>query len=243
MVFEHGGGLPKRPGEIKEGDGFPQRTTGVPSSWRAVSGLIGKDPLRSGRPTVPGRRLGYIRVSTKAQIADRQVLQLEAECDALHLEQVSAVAAERPVFDGLIADLAEGDTFVVVDLDRAFRSSIDAMLTADLLRRRGVAFRILSLSIDTRTPEGELFYSMVAAFAQYERRIISRRTKEGLEAARRRGVQLGRPGALTPETIREAYQWMADTGLPCRYVSALLGVSRLTLQRGFRRLGLAYPPT
>ncbi|MEM7211421.1 MAG: recombinase family protein [Pseudomonadota bacterium] len=187
------------------------------------------------------RRIGYIRDSTKDQATDRQVQQLEAECDQLNIEHVSAVARERVIFDNLIAELRAGDTLVVLDLDRAFRSSIDAMLTADLLRKRSVKMRILSLPIDTTTAEGELFYTLVAAFATFERRIISRRTREGMEAARRRGVRLGRPASLSPEMVRDAHAWIAETGLPCRYVAALLGVSRVTLQRGFRRQRLVYP--
>ncbi len=201
---------------------------------------IGKDPFRSGVNGGP-RQIGYIRVSTASQTTDRQTMQLEAECDELHVEHLSAVAAERPVFDEVIASLRAGDVFTVVDLDRAFRSSIDAILTAETLRERGVRFRVLSFPIDTSSEEGELFYTILAAFAQFERRIISRRTKEGMEAARRRGVRLGRPARLNADTIREAHGWMAETGLPCAYVSALLGVSRLTLQRGFRRLALEYP--
>lgn len=198
----------------------------------------GKDPLWS--PAMP-RRIGYIRVSTRAQLTDRQTKALEAECDALHVEYVSAVADARPIFEAALDALTEGDTFVVLDLDRAFRSSIDAMLTADALRGRGVKMRILSLPIDTATAEGELFYTMVAAFANFERRIISRRTKEGLEAARRRGVVLGRPPSLTRELIHDAFDWMLTEALPCRYVGWHLGVSRQTLQRGFQGEGLTYP--
>jgi DNA invertase Pin-like site-specific DNA recombinase len=187
------------------------------------------------------RRIGYIRVSTPSQTTDRQTIQLEAECDVLHVERISAIADERPIFDAVIAGLSPGETFVVVDLDRAFRSTIDAILTAELLRQRGVNFRILSLPVDTTTAEGEFFYTIVAAFTRLERRMISRRTREGMEAARRRGSRIGRPPRLTADTIRAAHSWMAETALPCRYVAALLGVSRLTLQRGFKRLDLAYP--
>ncbi len=187
------------------------------------------------------RRIGYIRVSTASQLTDRQVMQLEAECVELRVEFISGAAVERPVFDTLMQELRAQDTLVVVDLDRAFRSSIDAMLTADDLRRRKVHFRILSMPIDTTTAEGELFYTMVAAFANFERQIISRRTKEGLEAARKRGVRLGRPPHLSPEIVHDAYSWMCAEDLPCRYVAALLSVSRLTLQRAFHREKLTYP--
>ncbi len=200
--------------------------------------VIGKDGFRS---SLMPRRIGYIRVSTRAQTTDRQTKALEAECDALHIEHVSAVADERPVFEAVLTDLKPGDTFVVLDLDRAFRSTIDAMLTADALHQRSVKMRVLSLPIDTTTAEGELFYTMVAAFAGFERRIISRRTKEGLEAARRRGKRLGRPPKLTLPQIKTAYRDLALGHATCREIAKSLGVSRLTLQRGFHRHGFIYP--
>ncbi len=210
-----------------------QRGCGEPPKNRAFR----KDRLWSSAMPC---RIGYIRVSTRAQLTDRQTKALESECDTLRVEYVSAVAGERPVFETVMMELNEGDTFVVLDLDRAFRSSIDAMLTADALRGRGVKMRILSLPIDTTTAEGELFYTMVAAFANFERRIISRRTKEGLEAARRRGVVLGRPCILTPEQIRAAHQKLTF-GATYAELAAKLGVSRQTLQRAFQRHGLIYP--
>lgn len=188
----------------------------------------------------PSQRIGYLRVSTLDQSTDRQADGLRDLCDQLHLEQVSAVG-RRPVFDGVIADLRDGDTLLVWDLDRAFRSTLDAIMTADALRQRGVALRIVQLNIDTSTPEGEFFYTIVAACAQFERRILSRRTKEGMEAARRRGIAIGRPAAMDDQTVRDAHAWIVETGLPCRYVAALLGVSRVTLQRSFRRQGLPWP--
>lgn len=185
------------------------------------------------------RRLGYIRVSTRAQVPDRQIEALRSECDELYIEQVSAVADDRPVFESVLSRLTPGDSFVVMDLDRAFRSSIDAILTAEHLRQMGVAFRILSMAIDTSTPEGELYYTMIAGFAQFERRIISRRTREGLDAARARGVTLGRRPKLTDAEIRAAHRHLSTTA--CKEIASRLGVSRLTLQRGFHRLGLRYP--
>ena len=238
MVFEHDVTLPDSGKQINRAD----RNTGVSAQSNTVlkpkSALIGKDQLRADAPS---RRIGYIRVSTASQITDRQTLQLEVDCDELHIERISGAAETRPVFDAVIASLEAGDTLVVSDLDRAFRSAVDAMLTADHLRQRQVHFRIHSIHLDTASEEGELFYTILAAFAQFERRIISRRTREGLAAARRRGVILGRPSQLSSETIHAAHDWMANTGLPCRYVAALLSVSRITLQRGFHREGLIYP--
>lgn len=204
------------------------------------SGLIRKDRFRSAAMPHP-RRIGYIRVSTDRQQVDRQVMQLEESCDSLRIEYLSAVATERPVFNAVLDELSAGDTFVVVDIDRAFRSAIDAILTAEQLDQRGIRFEILTFPMNTASDEGAFVYGILALAAQLERKIIRRRTMEGLAAARRRGVRLGRPTRLDDATIRDAYAWMRDDQLPCRYVAALLEVSRLTLQRGFHRLELTYP--
>ncbi|MGC3939956.1 recombinase family protein [Roseobacter sp. EG26] len=238
MVFEHEGALRESCAEVNKSQGIGQFSGDNVRSNKRFNQQIERDPFRSH--SAP-RRYGYIRVSTSAQQTDRQVMQLEAECDELRVEHISAVASERPVFDALLADLDAGDTFIVVDLDRAFRSAIDAIITSEALRKRHVRFQILSFPFDTTSDEGELFFGIVALFAQFERRIIGRRTREGMEAARKRGIKLGRPARLDAETIVSAYDWMVANGLPCAYVSALLGVSRLTLQRSFRREGLAYP--
>lgn len=199
--------------------------------------MYGKDRFCTSAMRHP-RRLGYIRVSTKSQMPDRQIEALRAECDEIYIEHVSAVAGARPIFDTALATLVAGDIFVVMDLDRAFRSSIDAILTAEHLRKQGVTFRILSMAIDTSTPEGELYYTIIAGFAQFERRIISRRTKEGLEAARARGVVLGRRPKLTDTQVRKAHEKLDHS--PCADIATALGVSRPTLQRAFKRLGLVY---
>lgn len=241
MIFEHGKSLRDSRGGVNRKAAIARVCAYCRSDVQCSADVIGKDRFRSSTMPADPRRIGYIRVSTRAQMTDRQTKALEAECDALRVEHVSAVASERPVFEAVMRELVPGDTLVVLDLDRAFRSSIDAMLTADALRQRGVKMRILSLPVDTTTAEGELFYTMVAAFANFEGRIISRRTKEGLDAARRRGVVLGRKPRLTDAQIAEAHGKIAETATPCRQIAEGLGVSRITLQRGFRRLGLTYP--
>lgn len=149
-------------------------------------------------------KYGYIRVSTEEQKADRQIDALKAICDEIVVEKLSAVSAKRPKFDKLIKSLSDGDTLVVLDLDRAFRSTVDAVTTAEQLRTRGVNLKIVNLSIDTNTPAGELVYTMMAAAAQFERRLTIQRINEGLSAAKRRGVKLGRPKKLSDGDLDRA---------------------------------------
>ena len=214
-----------------------------PVEFSKRTGLHKKDRFCAGSMAdTPGRRIAYMRVSTAEQSTDRQALGLQDLCDEFYPESISAVAEKRPVFDQVLATLRPGDTFVVWDLDRAFRSAIDALLTMEDLRAQGIHLHIVSMYLDTSTDEGELFYTILAGFAQYERRILSRRTREGIEAARRRGAQIGRPALLDAETVQLAHHRIVADKLPCRYVASLLGVSRMTLQRAFKRYGLHYLP-
>ncbi|MGH1470850.1 MAG: recombinase family protein [Cellvibrionaceae bacterium] len=150
-------------------------------------------------------RLGYIRTSTEEQHYDRQIMQLEELCDEVFIEDgVSAVSKSRPVYEAVIAALKSGDIFVVCSLDRAFRSALDALSELERLEKRGVQFLSLSQNFDTTTPDGKFLYTLAAALATWEREILSKRTKEGLAAARKNGKKLGRPKKLSDAQIRTA---------------------------------------
>lgn len=180
-------------------------------------------------------RIGYLRVSTQEQRPDRQIDGLAAICDALHIEKLSAADTNRPVYRHVIDLLAPGDTLVVWDLDRAFRSTVDAVTEAEKLLARNVGLQIVSLQVDTSTETGMLVYTVMAAFAEYERRVISRRTREGLAAARRRGVRLGRPSKLTAHQVTQARCEIERQRATITDVAAALGVAPWTLSRALRK--------
>jgi len=177
------------------------------------------------------KRIGYLRISTKEQRPDRQIDGLNALCDELHIEALSATSRKRPVFDDVIAKLQTGDRLVVWDFDRAFRSTMDAITTADQLRARGVAFQVATLMMDTETPMGEFAYTVIAASAHFERRILVKRTKEGMEAARKRGVRLGRPPKLKPCEILYARSGIEAGLADAEGMATRFGVSKWTVQR------------
>jgi len=180
------------------------------------------------------KKIAYLRVSTPDQSPDRQIDGLREICDELHIEFLSACSESRPVFDRVIASLEPGDMLVVWDLDRAFRSVVDALTEGEKLRQRGVHFRIANLNIDTSTPAGIFVYTMVSALAEFERRTLSQRTREGLAAARRRGKRIGRPRSLSEEQIDEARQRLA-AGETTSRIAAEMRVARWTLGRSLRR--------
>ncbi len=180
-------------------------------------------------------KFGYLRVSTHEQRPDRQIDGLKSRCDRLFIETLSAVRPKRPIYEAVVNDLVPGDTLVVWDLDRAFRSAKDALNEADRLMQKGVYFEVVSLPINTATDEGWFFYTVVSAFAELERRILVRRTKEGLNAARQRGQKLGRPSKLTLEQIADARRRLSETEDKVACIAKEFGVAPWTLTRAMRR--------
>ena len=180
-------------------------------------------------------KIGYIRVSTPDQRLDRQVQGLRGLCDELRVERLSAVSRRRPVYEAVLSRLQRGDTLVVWDLDRAFRSVVDALQQIEGLRSRGIEFQIASLAVDTATPAGMLVYTVMSAFAEFERRTLAQRTREGLAAARQRGVRLGRPPKLNGRQLTYARRKLATPGATTAAVARELGVAPWTLTRSLRR--------
>jgi DNA invertase Pin-like site-specific DNA recombinase len=181
------------------------------------------------------RKIGYLRVSTVEQNPDRQADGLSDLCDELFVETLSAVSRRRPVYEAVIAMLKAGDTLVIWDLDRAYRSARDALCELDALAQRGIHFHIARLAIDTTTPTGRFLYTVMGGLAEFERLTLSQRTREGLQAARRRGVRLGRPPKLSQRQIAIARD-RVRRGESVSCVARACGVAPVTLARSLQRV-------
>lgn len=181
-------------------------------------------------------KIGYLRVSTKTQRPDRQINGLKDLCDHLFVETLSAVADKRPVFDQVLTELKRGDTLFVWDLDRAFRSTEDALFHEKNLRNRGIKFHAMNFEIDTGSADGKYSYVITAAAAERERKKISERTIEGLKAARLRGSRFGPPPKMTDTQIRFAKQKIEAKEASVAEMAALNGVHPSTVTRSIRRL-------
>lgn len=174
-------------------------------------------------------KIGYLRVSTENQKEDRQEDGLKALCEELYVEKISAASKTRPVYQQVIDKLQAGDTLVVWDLDRAFRSTVDALLEVEKLRRRDIEFKIVNLNVDTATPAGALIFTVMAAFSQFERQTLIRRTKEGMLAAKLRGKQIGRPRNPIPEEVALAHSRIEAGEGTIDEIAASFGCSRKAL--------------
>lgn len=175
-----------------------------------------------------------MRVSTEEQRPDRQIDGLKAICDEFHVETLSAVSKSRPVYEKIIRSLKSGDVLVVWDFDRAYRSAADALTEINALNKRGIGFRIANFPLDTSTPEGYLLLTILSGMAEFERRILSRRTKEGIAAARKRGKVIGRPRKLQDSQIAEARRRIDAEEVTVTAMAKELRVGRWTLTKALR---------
>lgn len=175
--------------------------------------------------------IGYARVSTVEQSLDLQIDELErAGCEKIFSDTgFSGSLTSRPALDKMIESLKAGDTLVTWRLDRLGRSLGHLILLVTELERRQVTFKSLSDAIDTRTPGGRLQFHMLGALAEFERSLISERTRAGMAAARARGARIGRPTKLDAAEIDAAMVQVQRSTLS--KLAERLDVSPTTLRR------------
>jgi DNA invertase Pin-like site-specific DNA recombinase len=175
--------------------------------------------------------IGYARVSTKDQDHALQLDALrKAGCERIFEETASGTKEDRPELAKMLGMFRKDDTLVVWRLDRLARSIRHLIQIAADLQERGVHLKSLSDNIDTSTASGELHFHMLAALAQFERKLIQERVNAGLASARAAGRIGGRPAKLTPEQIHKAGDLIA-AGHSVASVAKDYGVHRATLGR------------
>lgn len=134
----------------------------------------------------------YARVSTEDQDADKQEFLCREYCAARQFEIVevykdviSGSKASRPAFNKLLEDMRNRrfNCIMVTKLDRLGRSLQHLLAVLNELNIRGINFIATTQSIDTTSATGKLQLHILGAFAEFERNLISERTKEGLKRA------------------------------------------------------------
>jgi DNA invertase Pin-like site-specific DNA recombinase len=179
--------------------------------------------------------LGYARVSKAdgSQPLDLQVDALrEAGIDGerVYEDRMSGRHDQRPGLDACLKALRAGDTLCVWKLDRLGRNLRHLVTLVDALQERGVGLRVLTgQGSATTRADGRLIFAVFAALAEFERGVISERTRAGLEAARSRGRKGGRPRKMTASKIRMAMAAMAGPDARPKDIARELGVTTTTL--------------
>jgi DNA invertase Pin-like site-specific DNA recombinase len=183
------------------------------------------------------RVVGYTRCSTAEQAdsgagltAQREAIEQAAATRGWELvtvlEDAGASGKSMKRRNSLHAALAlveagGADALAVAKLDRLSRSMLDFAALVERAQRKGWAIVVLDMDFDLTTPQGELMANMLAAFAQFERRLIGQRTKAAMTVKMSEGVHVGRRSTLPP-TIVDRIARERTTGASLRAICASL---------------------
>jgi DNA invertase Pin-like site-specific DNA recombinase len=182
--------------------------------------------------------IGYARVSTEDQNLGLQLDALtRAGCERIFKDEgISGAVADRRALNDALRVLKPGDVLITWKLDRLGRSLAHLIAITTRLEAEGIGFRSLSEAIDTTTASGRLLFHVMGAIAEFERSLISERTRAGMAAAKARGQHLGRAPKLSDIKVEWASQTIELGRLTPQEVADVLHVSQPTLRRAIARL-------
>jgi DNA invertase Pin-like site-specific DNA recombinase len=180
-------------------------------------------------------KIGYARVSTNDQSLDLQIDSLnQAGCEKIYQEKISGMKDDRPQLLELIQFARKGDILVVYKLDRLGRSTKRIIELSEQLEQRGIELVSIRDNIDSTTAVGKAMFRMLAVLAEMERDLIVERTKAGLESARARGRNGGRP-KVDNKKVKKAIRLYNSHQYTVKEIEEMTGVSKATLYRSIKQ--------
>lgn len=248
---------------------LPAAPTSVPAATTATASAYA--PImtkKTDEPTAPiaefgvtetmdeaGKRrmLGYVRVSTREQNEDRQVIAMRefgVPEDCILVEKQSGKDFNRPIYQRLVASLREGDILVIKSIDRLGRNYEEIIEQWRILtKEKKAAIVVIDMPLlDTRkehdltgTLVADLVLQLLSYVAETERRFIKQRQAEGIAAAKARGVRFGPKEMEKPtnyDAVMTLHRWGDVSG---RSAAKLMGVSRGTFMKWLARERAAHP--
>lgn len=183
----------------------------------------------------------YARVSTAGQCIDRQIedaKRLGIDERNIYQEKESGAKADRKELNNLISHLRDGDTLYVSSLDRLARSTQQLISLSEEFQQLGVNLVSLKEMIDTTTPQGRFYFTVMSAIAQMEREIIRERQAEGIAIAKAKGKMTGRP-KVKNETIEAALTlYTSNPDMSVREIASTLGISHSKIYAEIKSRGI-----
>lgn len=178
-------------------------------------------------------KIGYVRVSTVGQHTGRQDdLMSKLGVEKIFVDKESGAKRERPGLNDMLSFVREGDTLIVESISRLARSTRDLLQIVDMLKAKSVQLVIQKENIDTNTPQGKFMLTVFAALSELEREQILQRQKEGIEAAKKRGVKMGRPPlAVDIDKFKSAYKQWKNGEITAVKCQEILGMKKRTFYK------------
>ena len=183
-------------------------------------------------------RYGYARVSTADQRLEVQEEALKrAGCEVVRGEKLSGAtpAEKRPQLQTLLDFLRQGDTLVVMKMDRLARSLDELLAIAKTLKVKGVAIETLDGAVDTKTAAGNAFFQMLGVFAEFETSLRRERQAEGIAKAKAAGIYKGRKRSVDRAEVARQHR----EGRGATEIARELGIGRASVYRALDELKAA----
>lgn len=184
--------------------------------------------------------IGYARVSKKDQNPDRQIDHLKeygVPKRNIYVEKYTGTSKDRPMLKKMLEELEIDDIVVVEDITRISRSSKDLLSLIEEIKNKGASIKSLKdtwLDTTDSNPYSTFLLTIMSGLSQLERDLISSRTKDGLESARKRGRVGGRP-KVNKDNIHRALMLYEDKKLSIKDICTMCGISKNTLYNYVRK--------
>lgn len=174
-------------------------------------------------------KIGYARTSTVDQNLEAQIEALTAAgCGIVRQEQGSGTTLEgRPELKTILDFMHPGEILMVTRIDRLARSMQELQIIAARLKEKSAHLAATEQPVDTSTAAGKAFFDMLGVFAEFETNLRREQQGERIKAAKRKGVNRGRP----PRIDMSAIQSRLGAGLSPTKIAREMGVSRGTVYK------------
>ena len=184
--------------------------------------------------------LGYARVSTREQNLNLQTDALKkAGCERIFQEKVSGRATNRPELSKLLEQIRTGDTLIAFSVDRLGRTTRELVILLNDFKEKGIMFKSLTEGVfDTTSPMGEAIFQIIAILKAMEVNVLRERTIKGLEAARARGLNGGRPEGSYNKKKASAVVTLYKQKETINFIEETQSISRSTIYRYLRNEGV-----
>lgn len=194
---------------------------------------------------------GYVRVSSQDQNEDRQMIAIhEFGVDDAHIfiDKMSGKDFNRPQYQELMKRLQASDLLIIKSIDRLGRNYKEILHQWQIItKEKEVDVVVLDMPLlDTRTNKdlvgtliADIVLQLLSYVAQTEREFIKQRQREGIDAAKARGVKMGRPIKKAPEDFEKMVELWENKKIPLERVLKKSMMSEATFYRRLRELRIA----
>jgi len=182
------------------------------------------------------QNIGYIRVSSTDQNADRQLVDIPL--NQTFIDQMTGSVKDRPKLNECINYIRQGDTLYVHSIDRLARNLLDLQGIIKTIIQKGVILKFVKENLvftSLDDPMANLTLQIMGAFAEFERTMIRTRQREGIDAAKKAGKHLGRKSKVDNK-FRKVVKEKIESCQSIRSIAKEMAVSRATIYKVIEQL-------